>query len=580
MCAWLSLCAAAAQRARPPLPALTRDLFAFAAAAIAIAAIIAVARAWRSPAARRLLPLATRVRLRLAPGPGFTSSRLALRRRHGLPPARKAARRTRPGLSRAAVRRGPWHQYATFLGWAHGWLAPARVYGTFEQLLLVIAGPQKGKSGAAAGRILDAPGPVVATSIRGDLIAATAGLRQAAGQVHVFNPEGTGPYRSTFQWNPAAGCQDMSAAVRRAGYMIEAITTRGLEDSTFWQDQASMTLAAYLHAAGLAAGTLRDVYRWILDSSSQPLHILASHPAAAAPAASHLQHYLTLPDRTRSGVSTTLLGALRFLQVPEIASIVCPLPGRGLDLAGFLASRDVMYLVAADAAQSPVPPLFNALVAELAYLARQLGGAGPAGRLDPPLTLELDEAPNLTPLPIAAWATWAAGSGIRMHVCSQSFAQLAERWGPLGAETIWQACDVKLIHAGSSEEALSRKVSDACGEVRAGSRGGQAADQYRPALPFADLRTLPRGRAVVIRSGTGPVIVRTEEYWRRRDVRHFARRGGTPLLPSAPQARPAEPIPSLLSPPAPAPLEAAGSWPAASRALTTGDHDWPQPGAR
>ena len=102
------------------------------------------------------------------------------------------------------------------------------MYSTLEQLRLVIAAPQQGKSAAAAGMILDAPGPVVATSIRGDLIAATAGLRSRLGQVHVWNPEAAGQYGSSMKWNPAAGWQDMVTAVRRAGYMVEATTSRGL----------------------------------------------------------------------------------------------------------------------------------------------------------------------------------------------------------------------------------------------------------------------------------------------------------------------------------------------------------------
>jgi type IV secretory pathway TraG/TraD family ATPase VirD4 len=452
-------------------------------------------------------------------------------------------------MSRREVRRGPWREYATFLGWAQGWIAPPRIYATFEHLVLLIAPPQRGKSAAAAGQIIDAPGPVVATSIRGDLIGATAGLRQQVGQVHIFNPEGAGRYGSTFRWNPVDGCQDMNTAARRAGYMIEAMTARGLEDSTFWSDQASMTLAAYMHAAGLAAGTMADVYGWILDDSDQPLEILGRHPAAAGPAASQVGQYLDLPDRTRSGISTTLTGALRFMQVPEIAEIVCPLPGDSFDFAGFLTSADTMYLVASDARQSPVPPLFSALVAEIVYQGRALSGA--AGRLDPPLTLELDEAPNIAPVPVQAWATWAAGSGIRMHIYSQSFAQLAERWSALGAETIWQACDVKVIYACSSEEGLCRKVEDACGQVsvpiRRGADAAERAYQQHPALPFAAVRRLPPGRAVVIRGGAAPVIVRTEKYWRRRDVRAFARRGGQPLLPPSAARQPAAPMPVLLS---------------------------------
>lgn len=527
---------------------------------VALLLVIIVASRSRASSAEAW-QLASRVRMRRWPGPGFVRG-WRLRRQHGLAAARRTAARTRPSLTRRQVRTGPWQQYATFNGWAHGRLRPMRVYSAFDQLVLVIAPPQwGGKSAAAAGRIIDAPGPVVSTSIRGDLIAATAGLRQQHGRLHVYNPEGVGSWGSTFRWDPVAGCQDMMTAARRSGSMIETMSTSGLEEGTFWQDLAAMLLAVLMHAAGLAGGTLRDVYRWAKEDTAEAVSILLRHPDAADTAASHLRDYMSLPDRTKSGIKTTLLTALRFMLVPEIAAVCCPRPGEGLDFQKFLLSRDTLYLVAADAAHSLVPPLFTCLIDELVYQARIIGGRH-GGRCDPPLTLELDEVANIAPVPLAAWATWAAGSGIRIHAYSQSFAQLAERWGQNGADTIWQACGMKIVTSGATEEALCHKVEDACGQVKVRSRHTSAAGpsewETRTVLPFAAVREMPQGTAVVIRHGAGPVIVRTEQYWRRHDVGQFARTGRKPELP-APVIRPlADPIPGLLEPmPPPPPVPAA-----------------------
>jgi len=172
---------------RLPVPLLA---FGVAAGLVAMAAVMVIF----GGDSRRRPPLALelRVRLRLWPGPGFARSCWALRRQHGL----AAARRARPSLSWRDRRFGSWQEYASFAGWAHGWVRPVRVYTHLEQVRLVIAPPQKGKSAAEAGSIIDAPGPVVATSVRGDLITASAGLRQRLGRVHVFNPEGAGGYGS------------------------------------------------------------------------------------------------------------------------------------------------------------------------------------------------------------------------------------------------------------------------------------------------------------------------------------------------------------------------------------------------
>ena len=522
--------------------------------AVALATMLLGAGGRRRPA----LALEVRVRFRLWPGPGFTRGRRALRRQHGLPAARRVARRGRPSLSWRDRRFGAWREYASFAGWAHGWVRPVRLYTHLEQVRLVIAPPQKGKSAAAAGSIIDAPGPVVATSVRGDLIAASAALRQRMGRVHVFNPEGAGGYGSTVTWNPVTGCEDMAAAARRAGYLIEGVTARGLDDASFWQDQASLVLAAYLHAAGLASGTMLDVYRWILDETPEAARILEAHPGAAGTARREISSYLALPPRTRAGISTTIRSALRFMQDPRITEILCPDGPGTFDPLAFVRSRDTLYLVASDTKHTPIPPVFTALIAEITWTARV---AGTTGRLDPPLCLELDEAANIAPVPVAAWSTWAAGSGIRMHIYVQAFAQLAERWGEAGAEVIWQACDVKLVYGGSSEDGLSRRVEQACGQVRVRgddevSHGPDGTEQRRqtwmtePVLPYAAVRELPPGRAVVIRGGCKPVIVRTEQYWKRPDMRRLVRLGITPDLPAVtPRPAPA-PMPELLYLPA------------------------------
>jgi type IV secretion system protein VirD4 len=558
-------------------------------ALIAIAAVVALLLAarllrWgyrrvRYGRRRPWLKLWLRLRLRLNPGPGFASD-WSVWRRHGLPAARRVARHARPSLSWWGRHLGPWRAYAVFLGWAQGWVIRRRVFASLESLRLVIAAPQEGKSADAAGTILDAPGPVVATSIRGDLIAATAGLRAERGPVHVWNPEGTGDYGSTFAWNPVQGCADMATAVRRAGYMVEATTARGLSDESFWVDQASMVLAACLHAAGLAGGDMRHVYQWVLGHDEAPLAVLSAHPGAAEPALVQIRQYLSLPDRTRSGISATINSVLKFMQHPAVVASLCPPQGVGFDFPGFVMGSGTLYLVASDAKASPVAPLFVAICAEITDVARQVGevprparpprgrvlGSAVLGsawarvfpppvvaRLDPPLSMVLDEVANIAPVPVSAWATWAAGSGVWLHLYAQAWAQLVERWGEHGALVIWQACKCKVIYTGTSEPELCTMVEDLCGRVRVRgidefrySRRGQLrrrpTREEIPVLPMAAVRQLPPGRAVVIQGSAPPTVVLTERVWRRADYKEWRRRGAPLDLPAP--AEHTEPVPT------------------------------------
>jgi type IV secretory pathway TraG/TraD family ATPase VirD4 len=521
---------------------------------IAVAVVLAAAATLRAGLVRLAygprrpwLPFALRVRLRMRPGPGW-AGRWQLWRDHGRPPSRAVARRARPSLPGAARRFGRWQQYATFLGWGQGWVIRCRVYAHLESLILTIAAPQEGKSQAATGQLIDAPGPVVATSIRGDLIGATAALRARHGQVHVWNPEHAGDCASTFSWNMVHGCADVTVAVvRRAGPMVEAVTARSLDSEAFWNDQASMVLAACLHAAALAGGDIWHVHAWSGGEDDTPLRILQAHPGASRAARDHLELYLSLPDRTRQSIAATLARVLKFLQLPACAeAVTVPGGGPGFDFGSFVTSRDTLYLVAADAATSPVTPLFAAVIAELAHAARQVGAASGAGRLDPPLTAVLDEVANIAPVPVAAWASWAAGSGIRLSLIAQSYAQLKQRWGADGAAVIWQCCKTKVIYGATSEDELGALVERACGTIRVRTAvrepgGWRREHEEVPLLPTAALRMLPAGRAVVIQGRAAPVIVRIEQARRRADYKRHRSRAA---LASPPALSP-RPVPAL-----------------------------------
>jgi hypothetical protein len=198
-------------------------------AAVAVLGAVAWARGllrrlWYGPRRPRL-SLPARVRRRLHPGPGWAGWWNCWRD-HGLPAARTIARYARPSLPPAVLRPGrrdTWREYATFLGWAGRWPFRWRIYAHLESLVLMFAAPQDGKTQAAAGQLIDAPGPVVAASVRADLAAATAALRAVRGRVDLWDPEGVTGLASTFRWNLVAGCEDIATAVRRAGALVEAV---------------------------------------------------------------------------------------------------------------------------------------------------------------------------------------------------------------------------------------------------------------------------------------------------------------------------------------------------------------------
>jgi hypothetical protein len=487
----------------------------------------------------------TRARLRLRPGPGF-ATRGQLYRDYGRWTARRVAKHGRKSLSTRDRWLGPWQEYATYHGRAQGLLHRWGVYSTFEDLLLMIAPPQEGKSQKTAASIVDAPGPLAVTSIRGDLIRDTAGLRQQLGYVWVFNPEGVGDYGSNMRWNPVTGCQDIVIAVRRAGYMVEASENKGLSDGQFWADWGTMMLASLMHAAGLIGGTLRDVNRWLGDprEGDTALRILVEHEGASEVALEFVRRVQEeMTDRTRDGVISSLQRVMRFMIHPGVVDVLCPTVGPGeFDFVQFLRSKDTVYLVSDSDEQSMSAPIFSAFLAELAITSNEIGnkyhaGGGTVSRLDPPLTIEGDELGNCAPVPVDRWASWAAGSGIRIHMYFQTFARIEERWGEKGAEALWSASKIKIVGSGVTEEAVLNRMCRLIGKIDVreqddityDARGNQI---KRPrwsqvdVMAPADIRAIPRGKALVLRSGAGsPTLITLDTIRSRKASKEWVKAG-------------------------------------------------------
>lgn len=520
-----------------------------AAVAVAVIAMIIGAVRRSLPGARRkpVLSLHWRAKLRLHPGPGWVGGWRRWRRL-GLPAARQVAKAARPSLS-WWDRHKPfgWREYATHIGTAWGWVFRRRVVSTGEDVVLTIAGPRRGKSAASACRIIDAPGKVLATSIRDDALKSTIGPRSEKGTVYVWNPEGLGSYGSNMRWNPVAGCQDAQTAIRRAGYMVESQTRQGLSDAGFWSNQASVALAGMLHAAALTGYGMDHVYRWAQGNDDTPIRILRQAKDANTAQRDDVAQFLeSMPERTKASVATTLRDTLQFMRSPEVSALVTPGTGADemsapvwFDVEEFLLSQgsETLYLVSAGD-DGVTAPLFCALIAELAYTVRY-GAAQKGGRLDPPLDMELDEIANIAPIPVHEWASWMGGAGIRMRIYAQNWAQLTSKYREL-AHSVWECASMKVIYGGASEEALLKQVTTLAGtaDVRGKDRvhhtfdkDGKRVKEKVPTyermdvLPAHEFR-LERHWAVVFSTDVAPCLVSTPKAWRRSDVRRW--KGRTP----------------------------------------------------
>lgn len=452
---------------------------------------------------------------------------------------RGTARRTRPALMAATWvrRRVPGAARllpATACGLRLGRVPRTRigVWVSHEEATLTAAPPREGKTGQLGNRVLDAPGAVVACSTKPDTATLTLPLRRRRGPVHVLNPEMLGRLLSTLRWSPVAGCADPATAARRAGAMVAAAPITEVSDRTYWTEKATNVLRVYLHAADLAGYGMGKVAHWVRHPADDtPAAILAEHGHAAAPGwAASLEAILALPDKTVASIFGTLHSVVSWTDDAALLDAVTPAEGEGFDIEEFLTSNATLYLIGSDREGGTLAPLFAAFTTELFDTAKTLAGRAVGQRLDPPLTLVLDEAPQICPVPLPAWTADAAGRGIVLHVAVQSAAQLELRWGPAGAAVISENLTTKIylpsISNVTSLEGISRLIGDVSEQVRTDSldargrsNGSSVHRVTRRALSPDQIRTLPRGHAVVVHRNNRAVIIKTRPAWARLDVR-------------------------------------------------------------
>jgi type IV secretion system protein VirD4 len=402
-----------------------------------------------------------------------------------------------------------------------------RVWSPVEDVTLRIGGPRVGKTGELAGRILDAPGAVIATSTRTDLIGLTKRCRLRRGPVVLFNPSGVGGLHSTITFDPLSGCRRPATATARASDLLSGVSSPGRDgEREYWAGQARRVLASLLHAAALGDASMRDVLAWVADPDSAAADVQRLLRRSPEPAyeADALQ-FLGTNERTRSSICATIMPALAWLMDSTAAAAA----DKGdFDVEELLEQRGTVFMLGAE--DTHTAPLVTALTGHIAREARRLAATQPGGRLDPPLTLALDEAALICPIPLDSWTADMGGRGVTIHIAAQSRAQLRQRWGDTGAAAILNNAATLLIYGGTRDPddlaAYSSLTGERDEEVPSWDPHGDlhtTSIRRIPVLSAAQIAQLPAGHVVLIRRGMPPAIGRVRMAWRRGDVKAAAR---------------------------------------------------------
>ena len=385
---------------------------------------------------------------------------------------------------------------------------------------VVVVGPtQSGKTSClAVPAISNWPGPVLATSVKGDLLRDTRVSRARRGQVWCIDPTAsTGFPAST--WSPLTGCADWRHACRVAADLCETARADGTTaDGEFWYATAAKFLSPLLLAAARDRRTMADVVRWVdTQEVAEVADILERGGPAEALAAA--QASWCRDERTRSSVSTTTETVLAPFAQASDATTAPP-----FEPAHLLDGCHSLYLCAPAHDQRRLRGYFSALTQQV--LATAFAHATRTGRpLDPPFLVVLDEAAHIAPLPeLDGLAATSASHGIQLVTIWQDLAQVKGRYGTR-APTVLNNHRAKLFLPGIADpetlEYASRLVGDeevTQPSVTRDPRGAHSTTSTtgsRRLLPPEELRCLSRGQAVLVYGTLPPARVQLRPWWAR-----------------------------------------------------------------
>ncbi|MFD9701266.1 type IV secretory system conjugative DNA transfer family protein [Lentzea sp. NPDC059081] len=420
------------------------------------------------------------------------------------------------------------------------------IYGSHEDSKLVVAPVRMGKTGRqAVSDVLRAPGALVATTTRFDLIELTIMERTRRGSVWVFDPEGRVPWPENLRWNPIRGCEDFDVALRRAVAICSARPLEDTKNGGYFSGKSEGVLAAMLHAAALSGSSLGTLWLWTTSQSYRPAQILETDERAAPAIADGLRNLLdslksTSDTSGAGGIYSTLELLLRPLTSPTIMRSLTPQAGdTQFDIDTFIRSgRDTLYMVSRGRKNSAAP-MVNALMVEVLHRADILSQRPTAEqlsvpaygdlRLDPPLRIVMDEAANITPVDdLSARLADSGGRGIQIYVYVQNFSQLRQRWGAEEAIEIWDCASIKLVLGGLSNSkdllALSDLLPERIIDQASVSTGSAARDQVtispwrQRALTVDAIRELRDGEALLFYRNLRAAKVDLPGWWETTDL--------------------------------------------------------------
>jgi type IV secretion system protein VirD4 len=409
-----------------------------------------------------------------------------------------------------------------FIGAATAEAGPGPFCAGSQQALLVLGPPRSGKTSALViPNVLIAPGAVVTTSTKTDVLNWTAKTRSLRGRTWLFDPSGsTEPgFLTPLRWSPVSGCETWQVAQDRAHALCTAARPARNPFEDHWTERAEALIAPLLHAAALGHKPMTSVLRWVLRRDIQEALDLAYRGGGHDLAAYTIEGVLATEERELSGIFSTAANVLAAYRNP-VALEQASEPN--FDPEAFARSSETVYICAPAAEQVQLAPLVVALL-EAIRRATYKRGTG-----YPPVVFVLDEVANIAPLPnLPAIVSEGGGQGLVTLACLQDLSQARARWGAAadGFLTLfgWKAllpgiadlATLQLVSALAGEKQVVMQSYTSNGSIWTGNLSGAKTyyAQRVPVMRVDEVSRLSPGTALVLGPGEGPGLLRLVPCW-------------------------------------------------------------------
>lgn len=396
------------------------------------------------------------------------------------------------------------------------------LYASFEDMSTVIAGPRVGKSTSLViPALIAAPGAVVTTSNKRDVLDATRDVRAEKGPVWVFDPQKVAREDATWWWNPLSYVTDDTRAAKLAQYFASGSRSTDSKTDAFFDGAGMDLLAGMLLAAAVGNRPIAQVFTWLIDpDEEEPVRLLRT--AGYRMQADGVLGAIQATEKTRSSIYSTAQQMAASLKNGHIADWI---NARGpeddrpqFDAAEFVRGSGTLYSLSKEGAGT-AGPLVTALTAATLEAATDLADVSAGGRMRTPLVGILDEAAN-----VCRWRdlpdlySHFGSRGIPIMSVFQSWSQGVAVFGKEGMLKLFSASNVFVYLGGVRENDFLQHISQLIGtydrettsaSMNKGVRSTSTSLKRENILEVAELADLPRGRAVMLSSGTRAALLRT-----------------------------------------------------------------------